>query len=174
MPRSLDQHQPVLADRPAPEHGVVDRALDHAQFGLALADADRRLFGIGDGQVDRDLWVSSVKSGENRRQPVGGGRLAGHQAQRPARQAAHVVERLFGGAGPRQDIPRLLQEQAASIRQADAAPDPVEQMHAVAGFQRRNRRRSRRLRDVQHPGGGGHMLALGDGDEDAQLFKSHD
>jgi hypothetical protein len=73
----------------------------------------------------------------------------------------------------RQRRPRLLQKDAPCLAQFDAPPDAVEQLHAVARLQRLNGGAHRRRREIQGLGGAREMFALGDGDENPELFEGH-
>ena len=80
---------------------------------------------------------------------------------------------LCGGRRPFEDGLGLGQEPAPGLGELDVAADPVEQLDAVLLFKRADGGRRRRLGNAQQLGRLGHVAALGDGDEDAQLVQGH-
>jgi hypothetical protein len=67
----------------------------------------------------------------------------------------------------------LAQEDSAGLRQLDAAPDPVEQLDLITGFQRGNGGRRRRLAHAEGFGGTRHVSVFGNLDEDTKLIERH-
>ena len=94
-------------------------------------------------------------------------------ASEPRLQAAQLRQHQFGGLGPRQRRPRLVEEDAAGLGELDAAADAVEEGGAVAVLEHADGRADRRRRQVERRGGLGEVLAFGDGDEDAKLVEGH-
>ena len=79
-----------------------------------------------------------------------------------------------GGRGAVEHGARLGQKAAADLGQFDAAPHAVEQLCPVAGLQRADGGRHRRLRHADAFGGPRHVTALGNRDKNAELIKCHD
>ncbi len=117
--------------------------------------------------------MGSVERHKMLRQPVAGDRLARLDRKGAPLQAAEIVEGPLGSCHAGQDGSGIHQEQGAGFGQLDAAPDAVEQPGAVTRLKRSDRGAGRRLCKVQRLGRARHMLALGDGDKDAKLFKRH-
>src|SRR5262249_24358774 len=68
---------------------------------------------------------------------------------------------------------RLIEKEPAGFGEFDAATDAMKQRGRMGVLQRDDRGADRLLRQVQGFGGPRHVLAFGDGDEDAQLLEGH-
>ena len=156
------------------EQWVVDVAFDKPDIGASLKNRTRGLLGIGDSEMQINAGVGGVKGLDTARQPVVPDRLACSDGQRAAFQTGEIIEDLGGGFGARQHGTGLDQEIAASLRQHNAPADAVEQLDAVTGFERRDGRARRRLRQVQFVRRPRDMLFFRDGHEDAKLFQCHE
>ena len=149
-------------------------------FALHDAEIDRQVRnGFGDLlriaylQVQRHAGMRQPESLHQRRQPIVRHRLAGPKPQHPTAQARQIVQRLHSQCRAGENGAGLVQEGMPGLRQHDAPPNPVKQLHVMTLFQRSNRRACRTLGQVQRLGRAGHVFPLGDGDENAELFERH-
>ena len=114
-----------------------------------------------------------VEPDEAAREPIAADGLAGGERQFARLQAGEIGEGLFGGRGAGENALRLDEERPPGGRQRDAPADAIKQFDVVALFERGDRRARRRLCQVQHACRARHVLAFGDGDENAQLLQRH-
>ena len=122
---------------------IVDLPFDNAQIRRAVMDTRGRLFTVADRQVDIDRGVTRVEGREERRQPIGGDRLAGDNPECAARQPAEVAQHRLSRFRLRQNAARFRQEQSPTFGQRDTAPDTVEQLDRMPFLQRSDSRGSR-------------------------------
>jgi hypothetical protein len=73
-----------------------------------------------------------------------------------------------------QDVPGLFEEQPTILGQLDATPDAVKKRDGVTCFERLNGPADRRLGQPQALRRAGHVLALGNRNEDGQLIQRHE
>ncbi len=174
MVRRADDDQAIVGHGRARQRGIGDLAFREAQVGRAVENGRRDIGRVALVQHDGDVGIGGPVGHQEGRQPVAGDRLAGLDRQAPASHAAEFRQRQF--AEPRAPVRRLGfgKKRAPGPAQLDPAADPVEEADAIAAFQRVDGRADRRRRQVQAFRRPGKVLALGDGDEDAQLVEGQD
>ena len=148
-------------------------AFYEAEFGRALAYGLGYLRRVADRKTDIDFRKGAAKRDQARRKPIARDGLARLDRKAAAPEPAEIRERTFGGLGACEHRAGFAQKYFPFGAEIDAPADAMKQRHAITVFERGNRRADGRLRQVQRFGGAGHMLAFGDGDEDAELLKRH-
>ncbi len=94
-------------------------------------------------------------------------------ADQTAAQARQIIQQVLGGLGAIQHSASLGQKRLADRIQNQPAPYAIEQFCVVPCFQRGDRCTDSGLGQMKGFSGARHMLALGDGDKDAELFERH-
>jgi hypothetical protein len=107
------------------------------------------------------------------RNPIIGNRLARLNGQRAPFQTAEFAEREIGSVGTRQHRPRFCEEDAAGLRQLDAAPDPIEKLRIMPRLQGCDSVARSGLREIQRACGVRDVLSLRHRHENTKLLQSH-
>jgi hypothetical protein len=148
-------------------------------LGLVVAEDDRhvdpagaqqlqRLGRMGVGQADLQARMPARQRGHRARHqgPDRGGEAG--QAH-PSRTQSYVGGELrVGGVDAADDLGRTVGQQQTRLGEADAAPDPLQQLRAGLGLEPAEVVGDRRLGVVQLPRGRGDRSVAGHGVDDAQ------
>ena len=155
------------------EPGIAELVLHEAEIGRAIQHRLGRARRVGDAQPKVDAGMAGLESREHRRQPVVRHCLAGDDPEAAPLQSGKLGKHDASVFGPCKHRAGLGQKQATRLGEFDPPPHAVEQPDVVALLQRGDGGARRRLREVQRLRRLRHVLALGNGNEDAKLIERH-
>ena len=167
-----DQRDLVRQKRASLDPLVLGRPTGDRDVHRVLADAVEERRAVLDLERELDLGVERPERAKERRDDVLGG-----GGDRGDAEALRVdVGGLLGRAPALLDEPEnvggIRPEGLACGGQADSAADALGQLDAELLRERRDRRRDRRLRDVELLGRRGHGALTGDGEEAGELVRA--
>ena len=163
-----EHHEFVVAPRERHHARADRRSLDEGDVQPALRQCRFDVGGVADLEVDFDLGMLQAEAADELRQHVGADRRAGAESKLAGELAATLEAPLEVVRAPHQ-IVGFGHEVAASFRQGDAAPGPLEQRSAEAVAQFGQRRADGGLGEMEFVGGRRDMLAASHREEDLEL-----
>ena len=141
---------------------------DDREVDLAGGEHRQRLDRAALDEPQFDARVGLRERGDRERRERGAGGRERAEAQATGVELGERLELGLGGGEPAEDHLRVLDQQLARGRQADAARGAVDQPCARLGLERGDLTRDRGLRERQRVGGRGERSVRGDLAQDAQ------
>lgn len=168
-----DQPQRLARERMPADRRVVGARAGEDEVGAAVVQRAQHLGRAVLCELQRDAGMGGAEAAQQRRHQPAAERVQEGEHDGAAAGAGGRRQLLAPGVELRERAAGVLEVEAAVAVEPQAPAVAVEQRHADVGLHARERSGQRRLADVQLGGGGGHVLALGDRDEPAQLLEGH-
>lgn len=168
-----DKDHLVQSHARAQELLLLYRPFNEAQLRGAGLDRFSGLRGVANRQADIETRMNSTKCDQVTWQPVARDSLACLNRQRAALKISKLAQSQFSSIDLCQDRSCFGKKHASGFGELDTTSYPIKELRIVARLQSGDGVAGRRLRQIKRSGSLGHMLALGDGDENTELLQRH-